>query len=315
MTRVLITGAFGYAGGRIGRYLAEQGYLLRLCSRDPARVPPPWLGSGDIAATNFDDDSSLEAACQGADCIIHLACTNESASRTDPELALKVNGGGTIKLLRAAERARVKRIIYFSTAHVYGAPLLGAISEETLPCPRHPYAITHKVAEDFVLAANGSRLECLVLRLSNGFGAPELGVDWALLVNDLCRQATSQKKLVLRSTGLQRRDFVALTDVGRAVRHFIDLPWEHCMDGLFNLGGENPMRILDVAEKVAWRCETVLGFRPEIQRVAPSLEENILPLDYRINKLKATGFSLISNVDEEIDATLKYCIHSCGAGC
>lgn len=314
MTRILITGAFGYVGGRVGRYLVEQGYILRLGSREATRQPPKWLGSGDIVATNFDNDASLEAACQGVDCVIHLANTNESVSRTDPELALRVNGGGTIKLLRAASVAGVKRVIYFSTAHIYGAPLQGVISEETLPRPRHPYAITHRVAEDFVLAANGGdKLKGFVLRLSNSFGAPELGADWVLLVNDLCRQAATQKKLVLRSAGLQRRDFVTLADVGRAVRHFIELPWERCGDGLFNLGGENPMRILDVAERVAGRCEAVLGFKPEVQRPAPSTGENDSPLDYRIGKLKATGFTLSSNIDEEIDATLMFCHQSCGA--
>lgn len=315
MRRILITGAFGYVGGRLGCYLAEQDYQLRLGSRDVSRQPPQWLGAGDIKATDFESDTSLEVACQDVDCIIHLANTNEAVSRADPELALKVNGGGAIKLLRAASVTGVKRVIYLSTAHIYGAPLQGVISEETLPCPRHPYAITHRVAEDFLLAANGGdKPKCIVLRLSNSYGVPELGVDWALLVNDLCRQAVTQKKLVLRSAGLQRRDFLTLSDVGRAVRHLIELPWEHCSDGLFNLGGENPMRILDVAERVAGRCEAALGFRPEVQRPHPFPGEKSLPLDYRIDKLKATGFTLRSNVDDEIDATLKYCLQSFGMG-
>lgn len=316
MSRILITGAFGYVGGRVGRYLAEQGYPLRLGSRDAARQPPQWLGSGDIKATDFDSNAGLEAACQGVDCIIHLANTNEAVSRADPELALSVNGGGTIKLLRAASATGVKRVIYLSTAHIYGAPLQGVISEETVPRPRHPYAITHRVAEDFVLAANGGdQPKCCVLRLSNSFGAPELGVDWALLVNDLCRQAVTQKKLVLRSAGLQQRDFITLTDVGRAVRHVIELPWGRCGDGLFNLGGENSMRILDVEERVAERCEAVLAFRPAVQRPDPSLGEKSPSLDYRIDKLKATGFTLCSNIIEEIDATLKYCHRAFGTGC
>lgn len=313
MTRVLITGAFGYVGGRVGRYLAEHGYLLRLGSRDTTRQPPQWLRSGDIVATNFDSDASLEAACQGVDCIIHLANTNESVSRTDPELALKVNGGGAIKLLRAASVTGVKRVIYFSTAHVYGAPLQGSISEETLPRPCNPYAITHRVAEDFVLAANnGDNLKGFVLRLSNSFGAPELGADWALLVNDLCRQAVTQKKLVLRSAGLQRRDFVTLTDVARAAKHFIELPLERCGDGLFNLGGETSMSILEMAEMVARCCEQVLGYVPPILRPQARADEKELPLTYQIEKLLATGFNLRGNFDEEINATLRLCMAALG---
>jgi UDP-glucose 4-epimerase len=314
MTRILVTGAFGYVGGRVGRYLAGQGHRLRLGSRDATRQPPKWLGSGDVVTMDFDNDASLASACQGVDCIIHLASTNESVSRTNPELALKVNGGGTIKLLRAASMAGVKRLIYFSTAHIYGAPLQGAISEETLPRPRHPYAITHRVAEDFVLAANGEdKLKGLVLRLSNSFGAPELGADWVLLVNDLCRQAVAQKKLTLHSAGLQRRDFVTLSDVGRAVGHFIGLPWEHCGDGLFNLGGENPLRIIDLVEIIAQRCQVVLGFTPTIERPEPGILDISLPLEYRIDKLKSTGFALENDIIEEIDATLRVCREAWGA--
>lgn len=313
MKRILVTGAFGYVGGRISRYLAEQGYQLRLGSRDAKRQPPQWLGSGEVVATDFDSDASLEQACRDVDCIIHLASTNEAVSRTDPELALKLNGGGTLRLLRAASLSGVKRLIYFSTAHIYGAPLQGAISEETLPRPRHPYAITHRVAEDFVLAVNGGgQLQGVVLRLSNGFGAPELGADWVLLINDLCRQAVVQKRLVLRSSGLQRRDFISLSDVARAVRHFIELPAERCGDGLFNLGGESPLRILDVAERIAERCAAVLGYSPEIQRPAPAAGEAEWHLDYRIDKLKATGFSSQGNFEEEIDATLMLCQRAFG---
>lgn len=311
MKRILVTGAFGYVGGRVSRYLAEQDYCMRLGSRDASRHAPHWLGSGELATMDFDSDASLEAACRGVDCIVHLANTNEAVSRTDPELALRVNGGGTIKLLRAAAEAGVKRLIYISTAHIYGAPLQGVITEETLPRPRHPYAITHRTAEDFVLA--GTQVHGVVLRLSNSFGAPELGADWALLVNDLCRQAVTQKKMVLRSSGLQRRDFVPLGDVARAIEHVIELPQERCGDGLFNLGGESPLRVLDMVERIAERCAAVLGFRPEIQRPAPAAGEGEWLLDYRMDKLKATGFSLHTSIDEELDATLEYCRRTYGA--
>jgi len=311
MKRILVTGAFGYVGGRVSRYLAGQGYRLRLGSRDANRQAPHWLGNGELATMDFDNDASLEAACREMDCIIHLANTNEAVSRTDPELALRVNGGGTIRLLRAAASCGVKRQVYFSTAHVYGAPLQGVIDEQTLPRPRHPYAITHRTAEDFVLAS--AQVHGVVLRLSNSFGAPELGADWVLLMNDLCRQAVTQKKLVLRSSGLQRRDFVTLGDVARAVEHFIELPQERCGDSLFNLGGENPSRIIDMAERIAGRCKAVLGFQPEIQRPAPAAGEQSAPLDYRMDRLKATGFALSADIDGEIDATLEYCERTSGA--
>lgn len=312
---VLITGGLGYVGGRVARHLAENSaFDLRLGVRRD--IPAPgWLKSGKLVTVDLLDEASLAEACRGVKHIIHFAALNEIDSGSDPEQALVVNGLGSLKLLRAAIKAGAERFIYFSTAHVYGSPLAGVLTEDSLPRPQHPYAITHRTAEDFVLAARDKKeIEGMVVRLSNGFGAPERADvnRWTLLANDLCKQAVVDRKLVLRSSGLQARDFITLEDVGRAVLHLLNLPVQACGNGLFNLGGENALRIIDVAQRVADRCEAVLGYKPEVQRPLPAPGETTISLDYRMDKLKSTGFSLLSNMDGEIDATLKLCNHAFG---
>ncbi len=308
---VLITGGSGYVGGRIVRRLADRkDIVLRIGARKREGVFPPWLACLSPIALDMISSDSLESACSGVGTIIHLAALNEIDSSSDPERALLVNGLGTLKLLQAAEQAGVSRFIYFSTAHVYGAPLAGAITERSLPRPVHPYAITHHIAEDFVLAAHDRRaLTGIVVRLSNGYGAPaDSSVNrWSLLVNDLCRQAVTSRVLTLRSSGQQRRDFIALEDVARATEHFIFLSRSQCCDGLFNLGGESPFKIIEIAERIAVRCRVVLGYTPEISRPQPLPDEICADLDFSIEKLKSTGFSLSGDMDEEIDATLLLC--------
>jgi UDP-glucose 4-epimerase len=207
-----------------------------------------------------------------------------------------------------------------STAHVYGAPLQGRIDERTLPRAQHPYAITHKVAEDFVLAAHDQgRIEGVVLRLSNGFGAPaHAGIDrWTLLVNDLCRQAVVSGCLRLKSAGLQRRDFVTLQDVGGAVVHCLALRKVALGDGLFNLGGDCTLRIIDMAQQVSERWEVMTGTGLPLERPEPSPgeilnEASVEPLVFSCAKLQATGFALLSARDAEIDATLQLCLRAFG---
>jgi len=310
MTRdIFITGGLGYVGGRVARHLAASPALqLRLTSRKPAACAPAWLARGKVVGWDTADDAT--ALLAGADTVVHFAALNEIDSARDPVKALQVNGNDTVRLLLAAQQAGVRRFIYFSTAHVYGAPLAGDISECTLPRPVHPYAITHKVAEDFVLAAHDQgKIEGVVLRLSNGFGAPiEPEVNrWTLIANDLCRQAVTTGKLVLKSSGLQRRDFVTLADVARCVEHFITLPGDRLQDGLFNLGGECVLSMFELATIVAQRCKAVLGFLPPIERPAPAPGETAPDLLYDIDKLKATGFSPAGGVADEIDATLLLC--------
>ncbi len=309
MEKILITGGLGYLGGRVAKYLAQNtGYYILLGVRNTDIDSPTWLTNGEIIKLDILNDNQLLQACEGISIIIHFAAINEIDSFEEPELALRTNSLGTLKLLNCAVNAGIKRIIYFSTAHIYGE-LTGVISEKTLPRPTHPYAITHRVAEDFIIAAHdGKKITGIVLRLSNSFGVPErYQVNrWTLIVNDLCKQAVTTRKLVLSSTGLQQRDFITLHDVSRAVEHVILLPDVECGDGLFNLGGENPLHIIDLVYIISSRCEVILGFTPDVVRQESNANSSHA-LNYNIDKFKDTGFSLSGSVEREIDDTLKLC--------
>lgn len=314
---VLITGGLGFVGGRLGRHIAENTNLgLRVTTHRHGVRRPDWLKDGSIVQLDISTGAGLDSVCNGVKCVIHLAAMNEIESAENPEGAFIVNSLGTLKLLMAAERAGVERFIYFSTAHVYGAPLAGRITEATVTRPVHPYAITHRAAEDFVLSSNDrGKLSGIVLRLSNGFGAPDdPGVNrWTLLAADLCRQAVTTGKLVLRSSGLQLRDFITIGDVAIAATRFISLPTAACGDGLFNLGGECAMSVMSMAERISARCAAVLGFTPEIIRPSPDPKEAVAPLEYCIDKLKSKGFAQNGNIDAELDATLELCRDSFGS--
>lgn len=312
MKKILITGGLGYLGGRISQHLSESTDIhLRLGTRDTSKYTrPDWLKQGEMVDVDLFSNTKLEKLCADTDIIVHLAALNEIDSGKWPDKAIRVNTEGSINLLMAAKKMGVRRFIYFSTAHVYGSPLTGTLSEETLPRAAHPYSISHKAMEDFVLAAHDrNEIEGVVIRLSNGFGVPERAeVDrWTLLVNDLCKQAVVTKKLVLLSAGLQLRDFITLHDVARGVQHFIHMPAQDLGDGIYNLGGEKSVSIIDMTRLVADRCEVTLGYRPEI--ICPDIRPNEVSgvLNYSIDKIKATGFSLAGSFAKEVDATLKLC--------
>jgi UDP-glucose 4-epimerase len=310
MRKVLITGGFGYLGGRLAQFLTSQtNYEILLGSRRQTQFPS-WLPQVQVVKTQWDSPKALEGICLGVDTIVHLAGMNALDCAADPTAAIEINAVATSHLLQAAILKKVNRFIHISTVHVYGSPLSGVITEETKTTPAHPYALSNQAGEDTVLTSYQSgEIEGVVIRLSNAYGAPaDKGVNcWMLLVNNLCRQAAISGRLVLRSAGLQKRDFIPLHDVARAIKHFIELPIDKTGDGIFNLGGEATYRIIDLAKLIAVRCEAVLGFIPEIERPDPVSDEISLELNYRIDKLKETGFCLNGNIEEEIDATLKFC--------
>jgi UDP-glucose 4-epimerase len=305
--KILLTGGMGLVGGRVAQSLHGQGDFVILGSRR-AQAHPSWLATADVVVMDWMSMDSLVAACHGVDAIVHLAAMNHAECLHDPVAALEVNGVNTVRLVEAAKIAGVGRFIYFSTAHIYGAPLAGYIDEGALPRCLHPYATSHRAAEDVVLAAN-DKLSSIVLRLSNGFGRPAHAKvnSWMLLVNDLCLQAVTKGCMTLRSSGLQKRDFITLHDVGAAVSHILDLPNTKIGNGLFNIGSGESMRVIEMAELIQSRCSVLLGFTPDIVRPAPHEHELNSDFSYVIDKLLATGFVLSGNPRAEIDGTLIMC--------
>jgi UDP-glucose 4-epimerase len=315
MRRILISGGFGYLGGRLAKFLASyENYEVLLGTR--RQLPPPmWLPNASVVQTPWDSLQGLERVCCEVDMIVHLAGMNAQDCDVDPCMALEVNAVATARLVQAAVRQKVKRFIYLSTVHTYGNPLTGMISEDTSPLPVHPYAFSHRAGEDVVLASHQlGEIEGIVVRLSNAYGAP-LNKDancWMLLVNDLCKQAITSGKLMLHSSGMQRRDFISIHDVVRGIKHFMELSIEKTESTLFNLGGEASYRVIDLAELIVARCEIVFGFKPEIEVPDTISEEDSMSLNFQIDKLKETGFSLSGEIANEIDETLKFCHEAFG---
>lgn len=308
--KLLITGGLGYVGGRIATYLAQCGadLSIRLLTRRDSDGVPEWANEMDVARTDLLDDSGLAAALKGVGTVIHLAAANEIDCANDPDLALDVNGRGTHRLLEASRMAGVNRFIYFSTFHVYGPEALQPITEITPTRPIHPYSITHRLAEDFVNWYRHTHgMNTLILRLSNGYGYPaDPAVQrWTLVFNDFCKQAVETGEIRLRSTGLQHRDFISLSDVARCVEHMLSLPTAHWGDGLFNLGGECSLTIIEVAHLVA--AEYSSCHREEVDVIPGESDDshNAHPVRFSIDKLKATGFQPNPYAPHEIRRTLE----------
>jgi len=309
-SKILITGGLGYVGGRISTALAQAGYEIRCGTRRANECPPSWLPQMRMANLDWNSEQSLKKACENVDCVIHLSGMNEMESLRDPIGALMVNGVASLRLLEAAKLSGVSRFLYFSTAHIYGSPLEGKITEETIPKPLHPYAISHRVAEDFVLAAHEQKqIEGVVIRLSNSFGAPITpDIDrWSLLVNDLCRQAITDGELKLRGDGSQYRDFITLEDVARATIHLLKLDFSKLDDGLFNLGSGRSHTVLHMSKLVASRWTKMTGRGIEIKYL-PDEGVSIPVLSYDCGKIARAGYIPTSNYEKEIDKTLELCI-------
>ncbi len=312
--RILITGGFGYIGGRLGQYLHGLGHEVVLGTRKSGQTPF-WLPQAEVVQTHWHDDQALVNICNGADVVVHAAGMNARDCAVDPVKALEFNGLGTARLVKASIKAKVSRFVYLSTAHVYASPLVGDITEHTCPRNLHPYATSHLAGENVVCyAANQGLIDGLVLRLSNAYGKPAHpdANCWTLLVNDLCRQAVERSKLVLRTRGLDFRDFLPVSRacdlIGRLVFEYAGI----FEQSVLNIGSGKSEQVKIMAEKVQERCVKVLGFKPRLMRpkTAVDVEKDWTSPATNCLEYKSLFISESwkdSSADREIDTLLLAC--------
>ena len=307
---VLLTGGFGNLGGRVAAALNNQGrWDIRLASRSHTAAPS-WAPLAEVIHLDVLDAEDVARSCKGVSAVVHLAALNDRLAVQDPELAESILGTGTQALVNAAIENHVQRFIFMSTAHVYSSPLQGVITESASTTNQHPYATSHISGEHAVAERHGrERFLGIRLRCANGFGYPmSPDVDiWHTLVYDLCKQVVATQRITLRSSGLQQRNFIPVSDICAAILHFLQLDAAQVSDGLFNLGGSSSTTVLEMATVVAARAHAILGIIPTIERPNPSIDELVIPLDYQIDKLLATGFVPKNVVNEEIDRLLIVC--------
>ena len=307
--RILITGGFGFIGGRLAVHLAQAGHQIVLGSRK-AISPPAWLQHAEVKQIEWDDSRALELSCNGVDVVIQAAGMNAQDCATDPVAALAFNGVSTARLHAAASRVGVSRFIYLSTAHVYASPLVGEISEATCPRNLHPYATSHLAGENVVLSANQrGQIEGIVLRLSNAFGAPaHKDVNcWMLLVNDLCRQALQTNKMVLLSNGSQLRDFISMEQVCNVIEKLSSRGTDTLPTNILNVGSGVSQSVLEMARLIQHRCKLFLGTEPELsyQGKGPNKKHEVL--EFRPTRLEKMGIVVDHDNDVEIDRLLAFC--------
>jgi nucleoside-diphosphate-sugar epimerase len=211
---VLVTGATGAIGPRVVHSLYQAGHRIRTFSVDaPASdIFPPHI---EIVIGDVTEKADVESAMQGVDAVVHMAALLHIVN-PPPELREKyesINVGGTAKVVEAAKKADVRRVVLFSTIAVYGQSRGIVLDEQSLPHPETLYAKTKLAAEQIVLNAkdiNGHLLGT-VLRLGAVYGSRIKG-NYERLTH-----ALAHHRFIPIGNGLNRRTLVYDKDVGSAV--------------------------------------------------------------------------------------------------
>jgi UDP-glucose 4-epimerase len=242
--RVAVTGSTGVVGGAIAAALAAAGHAVTRLTRADFDLARPGAGAPDLS---------------GVDALVHAAGITEESAR-GPDGAT-IAGAGWASLAARARAAGVARLVYVSSAHVYG-PLEGRIDEAAPPDPRSRYAELHLESERVARDAGPA---CDVLRPCNVYGMPadlKRFARWALIPYAFPREAATRGRIVLNTPGLQARNFVAAQAVGAAAAALLALPpaaWR-----VRNVAGGDTLSVRDFARRVAGLAPAAIGTPVEV---------------------------------------------------
>jgi UDP-glucose 4-epimerase len=311
--KILITGGLGYLGGRICKNLSNFGFNITIVTSRKDAYLPEALKDCSLAYVDFDSYNCFFEVCKGINYVIHLASLNAQSSELNPSKAINVNVSATSKLIQASIVNKVEGFIYFSTAHVYGSPLSGNVNEGSTVNPLHPYAYTHKQAEDQLFSAvKEKKISGVVLRLSNMVGPPltTKANCWILLLNDVCKQAVTKQSITIYGNPYEQRDYLSIDVLNKILIKFlsIDLLKSSNIDCVYNVGSGRSYSVSNIVDMVSNRCKFLFGFNPKIIYKREPIKVKLF--NYNVSKIKlALNLQVNRREDlrDSIDEVLLFC--------
>jgi len=181
MPKILVTGGAGYIGSITARHLLERGFDVVVID-DLSRGHRENVAPERLHVLRLQDTDGVAALLQGVEAVVHFAAHSAvGESMREPELYFSNNVGGTVSLLEAMARNGVRRLVFSSTAAVYGNPEKTPIAEDARIAPVNPYGESKAIVETILRELDHYRgLRSVPLRYFNACGAePDAGLGEA----------------------------------------------------------------------------------------------------------------------------------------
>jgi UDP-glucose 4-epimerase len=267
--KLLVTGGAGYIGSIVARHLLEAAHevvILDNLDRGHRQAVPE--GAKLVVADVLDREVLDAAVDHGFDAVLHFAALSlVGESGTHPERYYRTNVAGTLNLLEAMHTAGVRRLVFSSTAAVYGQPEETPIPESALTMPTNTYGRS-KLAVDWLIGdfCRAHGLGAVSLRYFNVAGASHgLGEDHrpeTHLIPNILRTALGANPFVEifgtdypTPDGTAIRDYIHIDDLAEAHVLALDAarPGEHRIFNLGNGSGFSVREVIAAAEKVTGR--------------------------------------------------------------
>lgn len=257
-TNVLIVGGGGYVGTKLTASLVDKKYIVTV-------LDTFWFGDflpqnpniikvvGDIR-----DNKVVAEACKNKDVLILLSClSNDPMSDINPELTQQINLAAVSNVIKIAKLNKIKRIIYASSASVYGLQDVEKVTEEIQVKPLTLYSRYKAEVEKLLYELADDAFEVVTVRSSTVCGfSPRIRLD--LLVNLFSFHALKNKVIYLEG-GQQIRPLIHINDLVEFYTMLIELDKKLIHNEVFNVSSGN-YKVADVAKLVQEKIECDIKF-------------------------------------------------------
>jgi UDP-glucose 4-epimerase len=249
MRHALVTGGAGFIGSNLVDLLLRHGHTVTVLDNLSSGYRANLRSGVRFVEGDIRDEAAVDSAVAGADVVFHLAASvGNKRSIDNPIDDADSNVLGTLKLLEACGRHDVRKLVFSSSAGIFGELKVLPIREDHPAEPDSPYGASKLAAEKLCLVyAKLHRMECTCLRYFNVYGPNQRYDAYGNVIPIFVHAVMRHQPIVIFGDGEQTRDFVNVRDVAEANYRAATTPgvW-----GAFNIASGTRISINDLAALV-----------------------------------------------------------------
>ena len=248
----IITGGAGFIGSNLTDHLVRIGHkvivLDNFVSGKKSNLSHHKKKDVKIINVDISKNENIDKFFKGADYVFHLAGLAEIIpSIKNPKKYFINNVLGTINVIEAARKTKIKKFIYAASSSCYGSPKSFPTSEKSKIDLKHPYALTKYMGEELVMKyASIFNMPNISFRFFNVYG-PRFNTagQYSAVIGNFLLQKRNKKTLTVVGDGKQTRDFIHVDDLANA---FIKAIKSKSVNKIYNLGSGKKISINTIAK-------------------------------------------------------------------